>query len=488
MFWKFNTRYKNGMWKRGLYYISVVILFFLFLNIMTIQRNFANLESENYIDDPGGSSVNSLQKTNFKIRQKRTEEKGHPPKSLRYLFENKLRKLLDIMESNLDNTVSYRLSQDIPIEKYFPDRLLYCDDILNITDMTYLASGWTKAVYKATFKGSSVAIKTVDVKGQDVSTCMDSGLSQAACYVQAAKKIVKEIVVLQALAGENVLKVLGFCLPRNADDNLWVAMVTELGEAVDLIKLLQMPWEDRLRICLDITRIVHFMSRTPYGSMSMNDFRRQQFVLVDGALKLSDVDDTGFENPTCKAKSDCDVVFSSANFTQSTRCVHGKCIDFNEKKNIYNAGRLFVTFLLPHGAPQLLQPIVDKVVDGYNNLTLSSEQLLRLMNKITELYQSGWYLNRTKPDQFISIYKRIEQSDLPGLHDYRCPMSISMATCTLSVFDVQQAEEVCNSDPECKGFVVARQKTWTGRNLVHLKNMISQFSFNPNTTLYIKPS
>ena len=43
-------------------------------------------------------------------------------------------------------------------------------------------------------------------------------------------------------------QVLGFCLPRNADDNLWVAMVTELGESVDLIKLLQMSWEDRLRV------------------------------------------------------------------------------------------------------------------------------------------------------------------------------------------------------------------------------------------------
>ena len=43
-------------------------------------------------------------------------------------------------------------------------------------------------------------------------------------------------------------QVLGFCLPRDADDNLYVAMVTELGEAVDLIKLLQMSWEERLRV------------------------------------------------------------------------------------------------------------------------------------------------------------------------------------------------------------------------------------------------
>lgn len=70
------------------------------------------------------------------------------------------------------------------------------------------------------------------------------------------------------------------------------------------------------QICLDITRIVNMMSQTPYGSMSMNDFRRQQFVLVGGTLKLSDVDDTGFEDPICTSQQDCQVVFSSANFSQ----------------------------------------------------------------------------------------------------------------------------------------------------------------------------
>lgn len=39
----------------------------------------------------------------------------------------------------------------------------------------------------------------------------------------------------------------------------------------------------------------------------MNDFRRQQFVLVDGTLKLSDVDDLGVGEPECLADEDCSV-------------------------------------------------------------------------------------------------------------------------------------------------------------------------------------
>ena len=57
------------------------------------------------------------------------------------------------------------------------------------------------------------------------------------------------------------------------------------------------------------------LNTTPYGSMSMNDFRRQQFVLVDGVLKLSDVDDAGFEDPSCTEDEDCTIVFTSSNMS-----------------------------------------------------------------------------------------------------------------------------------------------------------------------------
>lgn len=487
MFRQFKRPYRSNIWRHGLYYSCIVILFFLFMNIMAFQRNYADLEGENNIDPGGTTFVSNLGNGDIKNNVFQ-ERKLNSRKSQKVVFKNKLRKLLDILESNLEKTFPND-APEISFEKYFPDRQLYCDDIANISDMTYMASGWTKAVYKGLYKGTPVAIKTIDVKGQDVTTCRSTGMSQSACYVKAAKKIVKEIVILQALAGENVLKVLGFCLPRNADDNQFVAMVTELGEAVDLIRLLQMSWEDRLKVCLDITRIVDFMKRTPYGSMSMNDFRRQQFVLVRGNLKLSDVDDTEFEDPHCQNSNECDVIFSSANFSQKSLCQHRRCVQYNEKRNLFNAGRHFVTILLPHGAPLRLQPIINSVMNGYTNLTMTSEELLSQMNKIVALYKSGWYLNRSKSaSQRRLHYKKLEHTDLPGQHDYRCRLSLSMATCTVSVFDLQEAEDLCNSDQDCKGFVVAQQTTWSGRHVIHLKNGVGAPSIRPNTTLYIKPT
>ena len=63
----------------------------------------------------------------------------------------------------------------------------------------------------------------------------------------------------------------------------------------------------------------------------------------------------------------------------------------------------------------------------------------------------------------VTEYKVVQYTDMPGLHDYRCRLSLSMATCTFSVFDVTEAEQTCDADIECKAFVMASQKTWTGK-------------------------
>ena len=68
----------------------------------------------------------------------------------------------------------------------------------------------------------------------------------------------------------------------------------------------------------------------------------------------------------------------------------------------------------------------------------------------------------------VSDYKRVEQSDLPGEYDYRCRMSMSGGGCTLSVFDQREAEDICDVDPDCKGFVMTQQHTWTGTSLPRL--------------------
>lgn len=87
------------------------------------------------------------------------------------------------------------------------DRMYSCMDMNRMRNLQFVGSGWTKVVYEGHLDGKSVAVKTVDVNGHDVGQCMKEGFNSTFCYGRAAGKIIKEIVLLQALAHDNIIKV-----------------------------------------------------------------------------------------------------------------------------------------------------------------------------------------------------------------------------------------------------------------------------------------
>lgn len=75
-----------------------------------------------------------------------------------------------------------------------------------------------------------------------------------------------------------------------------------------------------------------------------------------------------------------------------TQCVNHKCLNYNEKVNIYNTGREFTTFLLPNGCPSGLSQLVDTIVEGFKHASINSEDLLKLMTQVVDKFRSGQYL------------------------------------------------------------------------------------------------
>ncbi|MPC64178.1 Extracellular tyrosine-protein kinase PKDCC [Portunus trituberculatus] len=83
------------------------------------------------------------------------------------------------------------------------------------------------------------------------------------------------------------------------------AVVVELGRPVRVVEVLQMDYEARLQLALDVGKILKLLAHSPLGPVLMKDFRREQFVIVDGLLKLSDVDDVVVGDPYCTSAKDC---------------------------------------------------------------------------------------------------------------------------------------------------------------------------------------
>ncbi|XP_072121127.1 extracellular tyrosine-protein kinase PKDCC isoform X2 [Mobula birostris] len=308
---------------------------------------------------------------------------------------------------------------------------LSCSDINNASSVHYLGSGYTKAVYKAVLNETlAVALKSVDFEGHDMENCVKHFGTLKDCYRLASYKLVKEMTLLQRLQHTNILKLYGFCYQDSNHIADTLTTITELGSPLEMIQLLQTSWEERFRICLSLIRLLHYLAHSPLGSVTLLDFRPRQFVIVDGELKVTDLDDASINETPCLRNSDCFMEFPARNFTL-TCSLEGICQRMNEKRNLYNAYRFFFTYLLPHSAPSSLRSLLDNVVNA------------------TE-------------------YKQLADVTVPE-ENYRCWPSYHHEGCLLSVYDINEAMDICDNHSQCHAFVLTNQTTWTGRHLVFFK-------------------
>ncbi|XP_046387333.1 extracellular tyrosine-protein kinase PKDCC-like [Ischnura elegans] len=275
-------------------------------------------------------------------------------------------------------------------------KVFECPAVHAASDLEFVAGGWTKAVYRAKVWGRDVAIKTVNLNGLDIRECQRTGGSLSSCYRRAAVKILREMVLLRQLRHENIVQVLGSCISNAVSP---VAMITELGDPLDTVILLQLSWEDRLKLSLGMARILHRLAHSPLGSLAMNDFRRHQFVLVGGTtLKLSDVDDVGVTEPSCTSNYDCLQRLPSEMLNDSSGvdhtlspCIEGRCVGHNEKLNVWHAGQHFIRLFLPLNAPSALEPNIQELLYAYKTAKWNSQQILEATERLVATFVSKDY-------------------------------------------------------------------------------------------------
>nr|XP_012612164.1 extracellular tyrosine-protein kinase PKDCC isoform X2 [Microcebus murinus] len=338
-----------------------------------------------------------------------------------------------------------------------PSPRLGCAALRNVSGAQYVGSGYTKAVYRVRLPGgAAVALKAVDFSGHDLGSCVREFGVRRGCYRLAAHKLLKEMVLLERLRHPNVLQLYGYCYQDSEDIPDTLTTITELGAPVEMIQLLQTSWEDRFR-----------------------------FVLVDGELKVTDLDDARVEETPCASSADCVLEFPARNFTLPCSA-QGWCEGMNEKRNLYNAYRFFFTYLLPHSAPPSLRPLLDSIVNATGELAWGVDETLTQLEKVLHLYRSGQYLQNSTTSSSTE-YQRIPDSTIPR-ENYRCWPSYHHGSCLLSVFNLAEAVDVCESHAQCQAFVVTNQTTWTGRQLVFFKAGWSQVVPDPNKTTYVKAS
>ncbi|XP_048394127.1 extracellular tyrosine-protein kinase PKDCC-like [Stegostoma tigrinum] len=358
-----------------------------------------------------------------------------------------------------------------------------CSDFRNMTGIEFLGSGYTKTVLKGTLQdGTAVAVKTVNSQGDEVKRCIQRYGQRRDCFRLAACKIIKELTLLQKLQHPNIIQLYGQCYYGSLEDGP-VITVMEQGIPVEMIQLLQTPWEERFRICLSLVKLLHYLAHSPLGSVLLLDFQPRQFVLVDGELKVTDLDDVSTEELSCKTDRDCVLEFPTRNF--SLRCAaEGKCHKINEKRNLYNAFRFFFTYLLPYSAPTTLRPLLWKIMNATGELQYGINETLEAFEEVLYLYKSG--LHHTNHSQsWLGDYKIFEGFRIQDNLDYKCWPSYNYQGCLLSVHNREEAAAICQSQQQCQSFTFTQQKTWLGRYLVSFRSS-TELVLDINSTVYMK--
>ncbi|XP_062326248.1 extracellular tyrosine-protein kinase PKDCC [Osmerus eperlanus] len=361
-----------------------------------------------------------------------------------------------------------------------------CNELVEMRAVDVLGSGYTKLVLKVLLsEGQPVALKFVNDQGADMGRCLEEFKDPEGCHELVSYKLKKEIVLLQKLKHRNIIKLQGHCEEEGGGGGgRRITAILEQGSPLQMIQLLQSPWEERFRVCLGLARLLHYLSVSPLGSVVLLDFQPRQFVLVSGELKLTDLDDASVREPECRSDQDCVLQFPLRTFNLSCS-PQGLCEGHNERRNLYNAYRYFFTYLLPHQAPSALTHLVERIMNSTGELQAGINKTLEAFEEVLQLYQSGPHLDNLPP-ALLRDYSVMRGVRTSGDVGYRCWGSYSHQGCLLSVQSPREAALLCSSQSHCTSFSLSQQKTWTGRPLASFRTGFSHLVPDETSEVYLR--
>ncbi|KAM6461432.1 extracellular tyrosine-protein kinase PKDCC-like [Liasis olivaceus] len=383
------------------------------------------------------------------------------------------------------------LTSPSPARRAADAELLGCAELNGLSDVSVVGAGITKLVLRAALSpgGEEIALKSVHWTGSDMNRCVQRYGHAEGCFQLAAYKLLKETILLQSLDHQGIIKLHGQCYNNSLYPEMKVVSMLELGAPLEMIQLLQIPWEERFKICLNLVELLYYLANSPLGSIALLDFQPRQFVMVNGILKVTDLDDVSTEEVSCKKDQDCILKFPTKTFF--LKCAsHGNCKGINEKRNLFNAYRYFFTYLLPHTAPIVLQPILKDILNATGDLRYGANETLRAFQKVLHLYKSGLYLQKRPShlkDKFW-LYVVVKGFRSVDTEDYKCWPSYSPLRCMLSVHNVEEAASICSYHPQCQYFIITPQRTWTGRHLAIFQSNLTYLIPGSTMEVYVKRS
>ena len=259
--------------------------------------------------------------------------------------------------SKEDFRTDYFTSNYSVVEEFIPDRhlddkvlktinsgdiWLTCEDLdeIDIVKSGKVGHGSRKLTYLGKYRDRNVAIKIVSPRVTYAWKCLNRfKLPYRECFHLVHMSLMKEILLLHQLRHPGIIKLLGYCV-RDTHPPLMADLVLKHGvvavyEFAQKYEIRNVSLPQRLIYALQLADLLHYLENSPLGSLRMSDLRKDNFMMVDGSLKIVDVDLLNANEENC-----------SSTCLHDVKCHNGFCTGLNAKRMMKNAHRVFFKQLL----------------------------------------------------------------------------------------------------------------------------------------------
>ena len=279
-----------------------------------------------------------------------TEYKNVGRKSEKLSLDSKIMKeILSILETNQTKSEATDKTRIEVLEKIYANMSvsniwLNCSNMneIEIDPKHKVFHGTRKNTYIGKFRGVPVAVKVVTTSNIFVRKCLkrdEAIMTYEECFHMVHMATMKEILLLHQLKHPGIIKLLGYCVrdtkpPQEKEPPLKHGVIA-VYEYLDRYNVSALNFTQRLDFALQLADLLDYMEHSPLGSLHIADFTTSNIRVIDGQLKVSDIDLMfGFEQ-SCNTRCPLGV-----------ECVDGRCIGLNTMKQMHAACRTFFKELL----------------------------------------------------------------------------------------------------------------------------------------------
>ena len=134
---------------------------------------------------------------------------------------------------------------------------------------------------------------------------------------------------------------------------------------------------------------MQFLENSPLGPLAVRDFRIEQLILVDGVVKLTDLDDIDGKRRPCATSQDCFVGGLIGNTTLP--CKENICVDFAAKSNLYSVYKTFLVYSLDNDNPEGIREDLKQIARRIETFTIGFAEILSQIRAVVSKIQLGVY-------------------------------------------------------------------------------------------------